>query len=432
MNRWFNDFALLDNLMRRFVKIGTLRIIDAFGRLHVYAATSEPSVTVKLTDARLHRALLLNPELRAGEAYMDETLVFEQGTLRDFLQLYALNGKNLRSHPLQKAVRKTYKALRHFHQRNPIARSKANVGHHYDLSNELYTLFLDEGLNYSCAFFDSANDTIETAQQNKLRLVASKLLLRPGLKVLDIGSGWGALAMHLAEEHKVEVTGITLSAEQHALAAERARMRGLSGRVNFEIKDYREVRGKFDRIVSVGMFEHVGVTHYGEFFSKISELLEDSGVALLHSIGRMGGPGPTNSWIRKYIFPGASSPALSETMAAIENAKLWVTDVEILRLHYAETLRAWEDRFQANRKRVAELLGERFCRMWEFYLIVSEFSFRYGQHMVFQIQLSKTVDAVPLNRNYRGSTKDSFRGTQQVLPVPDSIQRSASLKGLTV
>lgn len=403
MDQWFNDFSLLDHMMRRFVRIGTLSIVDAFGRRHVYAATSEPRVTVKLTDARLHRSLLLNPELRAGEAYMDETLVFEEGTLRDFLLIYVLNQKNLRSHPLQQAVRTSYKKLRHLHQRNPIGRSKANVAHHYDLSNELYALFLDEGLNYSCAFFAAPNDTLETAQQNKLRLIASKLMLRPGLKVLDIGSGWGALAMHLAKEHAVEVTGVTLSTEQHELAVERARDRGLSDRVKFEIKDYREVTGKFDRIVSVGMFEHVGVSHYGEFFSKVSALLEDSGVALLHSIGRMSGPGSTNPWIRKYIFPGASSPALSETLAAIEKARLWVTDVEILRLHYAETLRAWESRFQANRRRVAELLGERFCRMWEFYLIVSEFSFRYGRHMVFQIQLSKSVDAPPLDRGYRGS-----------------------------
>lgn len=403
MNRWFDEFTLLDQMMRRFVKIGTLRIIDAFGREHVYKATAQPSVTVRLTDARLHRALLLNPELRAGEAYMDETMVFQDGSLRDFLLLYVLNRNNLRSHPLQQAVRSAYKTLRHLHQRNPIGRAKANVGHHYDLSNELYTLFLDEDLNYSCAFFATPDDTIETAQQNKLHLIASKLLLRPGLKVLDIGSGWGALAMYLAEAHDVQVTGVTLSAEQHSLAVERARQRGLADRVDFQIRDYREVTGKFDRIVSVGMFEHVGVGHYREFFTKIHELLEDSGVALLHSIGRMSGPGFTNPWIQKYIFPGASSPALSETVAEIEKARLWITDVEILRLHYADTLRAWENRFQANRKRAAELLGERFCRMWEFYLIVSEFSFRYGQHMVFQIQLSKAVDAVPRDRSYRGS-----------------------------
>jgi cyclopropane-fatty-acyl-phospholipid synthase len=402
-SRWFDDYALLDQMMRRFVQIGTLRVIDAFGRQHVYKATEQPSVTIRLTDAHLHRALLFNPELRAGEAYMNETMIFQDGTLRDFLLLYVLNRNNLRAHPLQQAVRKTYKMLRRLHQRNPIGRSKANVGHHYDLSNELYRLFLDKELNYSCAFFATPEDSLEAAQKNKLRLIASKLLLRPGLKVLDIGSGWGALAIHLAKEHGVQVTGVTLSAEQHKLAIERARQSGLADCINFEIKDYREVSGKFDRIVSVGMFEHVGISNYREFFTKISELLENSGVALLHSIGRMGGPGFTNPWIQKYIFPGASSPALSETVTEIEKAKLWITDVEILRLHYADTLRAWDDRFQANRNRAAELLSERFCRMWEFYLIVSEFSFRYRQHMVFQIQMTKAVDSIPRDRSYRGS-----------------------------
>ena len=346
MSHWFDDFTLLDQMMRRFVQVGTLRIIDAFDRQHVYKATEQPSVTVKLNDVRLHRALLLNPELRAGEAYMDETMVFQDGTLRDFLLLYVLNRNNLRSHPVQQLVRTAYKTLRRLHQHNPISRAKTNVGHHYDLSNELYSLFLDADLNYSCAFFASPEDTIETAQQAKLRLVASKLLLRPGLKVLDIGSGWGALAMHLAKQHDVKVTGVTLSEEQHKFAVERARQLGLSDRVNFEIRDYREVEGKFDRIVSVGMFEHVGVGYYREFFDKLYELLEESGVALLHSIGRMSGPGSTNPWIQKYIFPGASSPALSETVAEIEKAKLWITEVEILRLHYADTLRAWRTDFK--------------------------------------------------------------------------------------
>jgi cyclopropane-fatty-acyl-phospholipid synthase len=408
-------------MLRRFVKIGTLRIIDAFGTQHEYAATPEPSVTVKLKDSRLHRALFLDPELRAGEAYMDQTLLLEEGTLRDFLLLYVLNRQNLRSQPLQQVFRAIYKQLRHFHQRNPIARAKKNVSHHYDLSNELYQLFLDKNMNYSCAYFLNPGDTLEIAQQNKLRLVAVKLLLKPGQRILDIGSGWGALAIYLAKEYNVHVTGVTLSREQHRLAMQRAVDCGVEDRVKFELKDYREVRGKFDRVVSVAMFEAVGLGHYREFFSKISGLLADDGVALLHSIGRMDGPGFTSPWIRKYIFPGGYFPALSETLAAVEKSRLWVTDIEILRLHYAETLLAWERRFQNNRRKVAELLGERFCRMWELYLMTSEFSFRYDRHMVFQIQLSKKIDAVPLVRNYLA---ESFsRADQTSLQGPNEVSR---------
>jgi cyclopropane-fatty-acyl-phospholipid synthase len=391
---------LLDAMMRRFVAVGTLRIVDADGVSHVYAATPAPSVTIRLTDRRLHRALFLNPELRTGEAYMDGTLVIEAGTLRDLLTLYALNRTNLRRQPLQRGLRATYKYLRGLYQRNPAAKSRKNVAHHYDLSNDLYRLFLDEDLNYSCAYFLTPEDSLEVAQRNKLRHVAAKLALKPGQKVLDIGSGWGALSMYLAEAAQVEVTGVTLSVEQHRLATGRARERGLSQRVRFELMDYRAVTGQFDRIVSVGMFEHVGVGHYDEFFTKVSSLLKDDGVALLHSIGRKGGPGSTGPWIRKYIFPGGYSPALSETLAAIERSQLWVTDIEILRLHYARTLRAWESRFQRNREKARALLDERFCRMWEFYLIVSEFSFLYGKHMVFQIQMAKAADTLPLDRGY--------------------------------
>jgi cyclopropane-fatty-acyl-phospholipid synthase len=391
---------LLDYMMRRFVEVGTLRIVDADGISHVYAATPAPSVTIRLTDRRLHRALFLNPELRTGEAYMDGTLVIEEGTLRDLLTLYALNRSNLRRQPLQRGLRATYKYLRGLYQRNPVAQSHRNVAHHYDLSNRLYSLFLDEDLNYSCAYFLTPEDSLDVAQRNKLRHVAAKLALKPGQKVLDIGSGWGALSIYLAEAAQVEVTGVTLSVEQHRLATERVRERGLSQRVRFELMDYRAVTGQFDRIVSVGMFEHVGVGHYGEFFAKVSGLLADDGVALLHSIGRKGGPGSTGPWIRKYIFPGGYSPALSETLAAIERSQLWVTDIEILRLHYARTLRAWESRFQENREKVKALLDERFCRMWEFYLIVSEFSFLHGKHMVFQIQMSKAAGTLPLDRGY--------------------------------
>jgi cyclopropane-fatty-acyl-phospholipid synthase len=279
------------------------------------------------------------------------------------------------------------------------------VAHHYDLSNELYALFLDDGLNYSCAYYRDPSDSLEVAQQNKLRHIAAKLRLVPGQRVLDIGSGWGSMAIYLAEASGADVTGVTLSVEQHALATERVRQRGLSDRVRFELKDYRHVTGRFDRIVSVGMFEHVGIGHFDEFFGKVSDLLADDGVALLHAIGRKGGPGVTAAWVRKYIFPGGYSPALSETLAAIERAGLWVTDIEVLRLHYALTLREWERRFQSNRARIAELLDERFCRMWEFYLIVSELSFTHGKHMNFQIQMTKQVGTLPLQRDYMAETE---------------------------
>jgi cyclopropane-fatty-acyl-phospholipid synthase len=391
---------LLEKLMQRFVKVGTLTILDVEGNPHVFKGEAGPEVTIRLRDRKLYRSLFLHPELKAGEAYMDGTLTIEKGTIRDFLTLSVMNARNLRKHPLQKLLNTGLKRMRKLHQRNTAKAARAHVHHHYDLSNELYKLFLDKDMNYSCAFFANANDTIETAQQNKLRHIAAKLDLKPGQRILDIGSGWGGMALYLAAAADVEVLGVTLSTEQLGLANQRAKERGLEKRVRFELMDYRDVKGTFDRIVSVGMFEHVGIAHYDEFFNHMRDLLKPDGVALLHSIGRKGGPSATASWIRKYIFPGGSSPALSETLASIERAGLWVTDIEILRLHYAKTLAAWDQRFQANRNQAAALLDERFCRMWEFYLIVSELSFVYGKHMVFQIQLTKDRDTLPITRDY--------------------------------
>ncbi|MBC8037143.1 MAG: class I SAM-dependent methyltransferase [Rhizobiales bacterium] len=414
---------LLNYAMQRFVKTGRLRIIDADGKQHEYGSTPQPSVTIRLTDRRLHHALFFNPELRAGEAYMDGTLVIEEGTLRDLLMLYALNRTNLRSQPVQRMLRASYKKFRGLTQRNVAARARKNVAHHYDLSNELYELFLDSDLQYSCAYFLKPGDSLETAQRNKLRHIAAKLALKPGQRVLDIGSGWGGMAMYLAEAAQVDVTGVTLSLEQYELATKRAHERGLADRVRFELKDYRDVTAKFDRIVSVGMFEHVGVGHYGEFFAKVSSLLADDGVALLHSIGRKGGPGSTGPWMRKYIFPGGYAPALSETLAAIEGSGLWVTDIEVLRLHYAQTLLEWERRFQENRGKIAALLDERFCRMWEFYLIGCEFSFRFGKQMVFQIQLAKNVGTLPLDRGYMAAAETalSHELRHDIHSLPDRI-----------
>lgn len=391
---------LLSSMMRRFVKNGELTVIDVEGKPHIFGPGGEPSATIRLTDKALYRTLFLNPELKAGEAYMEGTLICEKGGIRGLLSVFAHNRDGLRGHPLQKALKGSLKKIRKVHQRNKRTASRSNVQHHYDLSNDFYRLFLDEDLQYSCAYWPSKDISLEEAQRLKKKHIAEKLCLEPGQKVLDIGCGWGGMGIYLAQNYDVNVVGVTLSDEQHAEAMKRVKAAGLEGRVDIRLMDYRDLLETFDRVVSVGMFEHVGVTHYLEYFSKIRDLMTDEGVALIHSIGRKGGPGTTGAWIRKYIFPGGYSPALSETFAEIEKAKLWVTDCEILRLHYAYTLAEWDKRFQANREKVAEMFDRKFCRMWEFYLVISEFSFLYGKHMNFQIQLTKDVHAAPITRNY--------------------------------
>ncbi len=390
---------LLNGLVGRVIKRGTLTIIDADGRARSHGA-GLPHVAIRLGKPSLYGRILTNPELAVGEAYMDGDLVLEEGDLRDFLQLFHQNKSNLRKRPVRRAIASAMRRFRRFQQANPIGRAEANVAHHYDISNDFYRLFLDEDLTYSCAYFEQDGQSLEEAQQAKLRHIAAKLRIEPGMRVLDIGCGWGGMAMYLVRELGAHVVGVTLSVEQRDLAEARAAERGLSDKVEFRLVDYRMVTEKFDRIVSVGMFEHVGAPHFAEFFEKISDLLADDGLALVHSIGAKGTPGVTGPWIRKYIFPGGYSPALSETMAAIEKSGLWVTDIEILRLHYADTLREWSRRFAANRPAVAAMFDERFCRMWEFYLATAEFAFRAGGHMNFQIQLAKSVAAAPLRRDY--------------------------------
>ncbi|WP_371398287.1 class I SAM-dependent methyltransferase [Fretibacter rubidus] len=386
--------------MSRFVKVGQLTIIDVSGKAHVHGPGGEPNATIRITDKRLYRDLFFNPELRAGEAYMDGTLICEEGGIRGLLNVFAHNRDNLRGHPMQKALKGWLKKIRKWHQRNKTSASRKNVQHHYDLSNDFYRLFLDEDLQYSCAYWPTLDISLEEAQALKKTHIAAKLNLKPGDRVLDIGCGWGGMAIYLAREYGVSVVGVTLSDEQHAMGRQRVIDAGLEDKVDIRIQDYRDINETFDAVVSVGMFEHVGVAHYLEYFSKIKELMSEDGTALVHSIGRKGGPGTTGAWIRKYIFPGGYSPALSETFAEIEKAGLWVTDVEILRLHYAETLAEWDRRFQANREQVAEMFDEKFCRMWEFYLVISELSFRLGKHMNFQIQMSNAVDSLPTTRNY--------------------------------
>ncbi|WEZ84973.1 cyclopropane-fatty-acyl-phospholipid synthase [Rhizobium sp. 32-5/1] len=392
---------LLSHMMKAFIKKGRLTVIDADGKAHVFSGEPGPEVTMRLTDKKLYRTLVFNAELAAGEAYMDGTMLFENGsTLKDFLTLFSINRLSLGSYPIQKALRAVKMRFRNRQQANRKGQAQQNVAHHYDVGNEFYKLFLDENMLYSCAYFREEGETLEQAQRNKLRLLASKLCLRPGMKVLDIGCGWGDLALYLAQLEDVEVLGVTLSKEQQALASQRAKNAGLEGRVRFELRDYRDVDESFDRIVSVGMFEHVGVSHYDEFFKKLNALMPDDGVAVIHSIGHMSPPGMASAWLRKYIFPGAYSPALSEVFSVVEQNSLWVTDLEFLRVHYATTLKHWVERFEQNRDKVVALYDERFARMWEFYLISCEMMFRTGSQLVFHMQLSRQRDAAPIVRDY--------------------------------
>ena len=361
---------------------------------------NDPPIVVRLKGRLTPLKLALDPDRYLGEAYMDGDLVMEQGSIYDLLELSMRNLEALP--PTSPGPVKTagFKLLASVQQRNTTSRARRNVAHHYDISNDLYSLFLDRDMQYSCAYFPEPDVTLEEAQEAKKRHIAAKLLLRPGQRVLEIGSGWGGLAISLAQHADVSVLGITLSTEQLTLARQRAAALGLQDRVTFELADYRTLEGTFDRIVSVGMFEHVGTPQYPEYFNSIARLLAKDGVALVHSIGRNRGISKPNGWINKYIFPGGYIPAFSEVILPLENSGLWMTDLEVLRLHYAETLRHWRERFMARKGELGARYDERFCLMWEFYLAASEASFRHGGFMVFQAQLSNTVDAVPLTRDY--------------------------------
>ena len=392
---------LLGRMLALLIRDGELTVVDSRGRRSVFGNPGgRPSVTVQLHNAGLPLRLALNPYLAFGEAYVDGTLTIESGDLRQLLDLVTANMEALDEHWLGRARTWLASGMRAFTKSNDPRRSRRNVAHHYDLSGKLYDFFLDADHQYSCAYFSNGTTSLEGAQAAKKRHIAAKLLLKPGQRVLDIGCGWGGLALDLARDHGVEVTGITLSDKQLEAARERAAQAGLADRVHFELKDYRSVDGRFDRIVSVGMFEHVGPRNYREFFAKLGDLLAPKGVALLSSIGRMDPPTVPNAWIDKYIFPGGYIPSLSEAFAAVEPTRLWVTDVEILRVHYADTLKQWYDRFEARRAEAAALYDERFCRIWEFYLAACEMLFRNGPLMVFHMQLAATRDAVPLTRDY--------------------------------
>lgn len=393
---------LLSGLLKRMIKQGSLTVVHADGRRTRYGDGGEPSATIKLHDSSLERSLAVNPSLRVPEAYMDGRLTLEEGSEpRGFLELVARNWSFLEQQPLYRGVNRLLRQGRRLKQFNPVGKAQQNVAHHYDLSSILYDHFLDSDRQYSCAYFSSPEVSLEQAQYDKKRHLAAKLYLtKPGLRTLDIGSGWGGMGLYLADEFGCDVTGVTLSVEQHKLSQERAAKQGIEERCRFKLEDYRNESGPYDRIVSVGMFEHVGKRNYDEFFAKVRDLLADDGVCVLHSIGRFDEPSPINPFIRKYIFPGADVPTLSEVTAAVERSGLFSTDIEILRLHYAETLRHWYERFQANRARVAEIYDERFCRMWEMYLAGCEMGFRHQGLMVFQLQLTKKLESLPLTRDY--------------------------------
>lgn len=413
---------MLRNLLDHIVCRGTLTLIRPGGGIYKFGG-GEPQITARLHDRRALLELTLNPDLKLGELYMDGRLTVEDGGIADLLGLLMGNIGRNRTPGLIRIARAFRRLFRALAQYNPVPRAKAHAAHHYDLSGKLYELFLDGDRQYSCAYFSEPGESLDEAQIGKKRHIAAKLYCnRPGLKVLDIGCGWGGLALDLARDCDADVLGITLSEEQVAVARERSRQAHLEDRCCFELADYRTLGGTFDRIVSVGMFEHVGVPHFAAFFDAVRDRLADDGAALIHTIGRTDGPGATNPWIAKYIFPGGYTPALSEMLPAIERAGLMVSDVEVLRLHYAETLKEWRRRFRAHWNEAATIYDERFCRMWEFYLAGAEMGFRHEGLVVFQVQLVKKVDALPLTRDYMIEAERTmkFAGTER-MPRPKRV-----------
>ena len=392
---------LISGMIQKLVQKGRLTITDSAGHCHHFGSEDcDEQVTVRLHDKVLPLKLALSPTLALGEAYMDGRITFEAGSIRDLLRITTSNLQALDEHPVQ-VIRARLAAYKPFRAgRNHRARSRRNVAHHYDLSGTLYDLFLDSDRQYSCGYFPQGTETLDEGQSAKKRHLAAKLLLCPDHRLLDIGCGWGGLALEFARTHGVSARGITLSREQLQVARKRAEEEDLADQVRFDLLDYRDIDERFDRIVSVGMFEHVGPPHYGTFFSTIARCLAPDGIGVIRSIGRRSPPGSDDPWISKYIFPGGYVPALSEVLGAVERSGLWVTDVEILRLHYADTLLHWYDRFQQNRAQARALYDERFCRMWEFYLAACEMAFRQGDLMVFQLQVAHRRDAVPRTRDY--------------------------------
>jgi cyclopropane-fatty-acyl-phospholipid synthase len=391
---------LLDLVLRELIATGTLILDTPGGRERRFGDGTGAPVRIRLHDPKRALGMALAPRLKIPEAYVDGALTIEEGTLQDFLYLTGRNLNDTSKGALYRAGRALHTLKNAIDTHNPIGRAQRHVSHHYDLDGDFFALFLDTDRQYSCAYFRTPDTDLESAQLAKKAHIAKKLRIEPGMKVLDIGSGWGGMGLYLARNYECDVTGVTLSTEQHKLSTQRAEDAGLSDRVRFLLKDYRLLEERFDRVVSVGMFEHVGPRHYDEYFAKVRDLLAEDGVALIHTIGRMGTPEPISPWMRKYIFPGAYLPTLSQMTRAVEKQWLWLTDFEIWRHHYADTLLRWHENFQMNRAKVRDIYDDRFCRMWELYLLGCEMSFRIQDMCVFQLQLTRRIDTLPVTRDY--------------------------------
>ena len=391
----------LIEFLNSIIKDDGFLLIDANMNKHLIGSPKkEIPITLKILDKSLHTKLLLLPDLYFGEAYTDGSVVIENGTLTEFLDLVLKNIGRDETNSYNAAINKmrgTYRFLTNF---NIKKKSKSNVAHHYDISENLYDLFLDTKRQYSCAYFKNDNDTLEDAQNNKINHIIKKLNLKPNQKVLDIGSGWGSLAIDIAKKSQCEVVGITLSENQYKYSVLKAKENGLENQVQFRLADYRDLNEKFDRVVSVGMFEHVGRKFYKTYFNNVAKLLNEDGVALIHTIGSVNPPRDPHPWITKYIFPGGYTPSLSEVVKPIENCGLILSDLEVWRMHYSHTLRHWKERFLGEREKVLQMFDEKFLRMWEFYLAGCEMAFKWGDQVVFQLQLIKKHSSVPNTRDY--------------------------------
>ena len=391
----------ISTVYNKLIKEDGFILVDANNNKHVIGKPEkENPITIRLLDKKLNYKLIFSPALYFGEAYTSGSIKIENGSLTEFLNIIFKNfGRREITNfdYILNKVRGTYRFLTNF---NFVLKSKKNVAHHYDISEKLYDLFLDEKRQYSCAYFKNDNDSLETAQNNKIQHIIKKLNLKPNQKVLDIGSGWGSLAIEIAKASKCEVLGITLSENQLEYSSKQAKNLNLENQVRFKLMDYRELNEKFDRIVSVGMFEHVGRKFYNKYFKKISKLLNNNGVALIHTIGSVNPPRDPHPWITKYIFPGGYTPSLSEVAKPIENSGLIISDMEVLKMHYSHTLRHWKERFSSKKNQVLDMFDEKFFRMWEFYLTGCEMAFKWGDQVVFQFQLTKNYTSVPNTRDY--------------------------------
>jgi len=391
----------LASFLNKLIKEEGFILIDANSKKHIIGKPEkEKPIILKLLDKKLHYKLLFYPDLYFGEAYVDGSIKIENGSLSDFLEIAMKNiGRNDINiiGQILKSIRGTYRYLTNF---NFVKKSKNNIAHHYDITDGLYDLFLDSKRQYSCGYFKNENDSLETAQNNKIDHLIQKLNLKPNQKVLDIGSGWGYLAIEIARKSQCEVTGITLSENQYKYSINKAKEHNLENQVQFKLADYREINEKFDRIISVGMFEHVGRKFYKTFFKQVNKLLNDKGLALIHTIGSVNGPRDPHPWITKYIFPGGYTPSMSEVVTPIEKSGFIVSDIEVLRMHYSHTLRNWKERFLNNKSMAIELFDENFFRMWEFYLTSCEMAFKWGDQVVFQFQLTKDFTTAPITRDY--------------------------------